>query len=106
MKIKFQYLAAVISFAVLMSTAPIARALPNDCQGLTAPVTYLETIGLVCLQKLIVTNPTDNQPYKASLQWLGMNNPDLFSLLGVEMCIRDRNTNSARMGKCIRGCFT
>lgn len=84
MKIKFQYLAAVISFAVLMSTAPIARALPNDCQGLTAPVTYLESIGLVCLQKLIVTNPADNQPYKASLQWLGMNNPDLFSLLGVE----------------------
>ena len=68
-----------------MSAASLARALPDDCLGLTAPATFLESSGLVCLQKIVVTDETGNlQLYKASLQWLGIDNPNRFQLLSTE----------------------
>ena len=67
-----------------MATAPLARALPEECTGLTAPVTYFESSGLVCLQKVIVKDDSSEQLYKASLQWLGAEKPNQFKLLDTE----------------------
>jgi len=84
MKSKRKYYVGLMGFAVLMATAPMARALPDDCMDLIAPATYLEAIGLVCLQKVIVTDQTDTQLFKASLQWQGIDNPSQFKLLSAE----------------------
>lgn len=77
------YLIRIISFSVLMVTAPMTQALPDECAKLTAPATFLETNSLVCLQKIIVTDSSGDQLYKASLQWLGVDNPNRFKLLTV-----------------------
>ena len=77
------YLIRIISFSVLMVTAPMTQALPDECAKLTAPATFLETSSLVCLQKIIVTDSSGDQLYKASLQWLGVDNPNRFKLLTV-----------------------
>lgn len=74
-----------ISFSALMLVASMARALPDDCAPLTAPVTFFESNGLVCLQKVIVKDDSGEQLYKASLQWLGADNPNRFILLGTEL---------------------
>ncbi len=85
MRSKYQHYVALISFAVLMVSASMAKALPEDCLNFAAPVTYLETTGLVCLQKIIVKNDqTADQLYKASLQWQGIANPNQFKLLDTE----------------------
>ncbi|MDO9312553.1 MAG: lipase [Nitrosomonas sp.] len=78
------YLIRIISFSVLMVTAPMTQALPDECTKLTAPATFLEANSLVCLQKIIVTDSSGEQLYKASLQWLGVDNPNRFKLLTVE----------------------
>ncbi|MBY0482915.1 MAG: lipase [Nitrosomonas sp.] len=67
-----------------MVAAPMVQALPDECKNLTAPATFLEANGLVCLQKIIVTDSSGDQLYKASLQWLGVDNPNRFKLLSVE----------------------
>lgn len=84
MRNKYQYYIRLIGFVILIASAPIARALPDDCLNLTAPATFLETTGLVCLQKVVVKDQANNQLYKASLQWLGVDNPNQFRLLDVE----------------------
>ena len=77
------YLIRIISFSVLMVTASLTQALPDECAKLTASATFLETNSLVCLQKIIVTDSSGDQLYKASLQWLGVDNPNRFKLLTV-----------------------
>ncbi|WP_297324888.1 lipase [Nitrosomonas sp.] len=84
MKNKCLSYVGLMSFAALMSVASLARALPDECLDLTAPVTFLEASGLVCLQKIVIADETDTQRYKASLQWLGVDNPSRFQLLNVE----------------------
>ena len=74
-----------ISFSALMLVASMARALPDDCAPLIAPVTFFESNGLVCLQKVIVKDDSGEQLYKASLQWLGADNPNRFVLLSTEL---------------------
>ena len=74
-----------ISFSALMLVASMARALPDDCAPLIAPVTFFESNGLVCLQKVIVKDDSGEQLYKASLQWLGADNPNRFILLSTEL---------------------
>ena len=81
---RHKYYVILIGFAVLMAAAPMARALPEDCLDLTTPAAFLETNGLVCLQKVIVADQGDTQLFKASLQWLGVDNPDQFKLLSAE----------------------
>ncbi len=71
--------------SVLLFISPAALALPEDCLELTTPVTFLETNGLVCLQKVVVTDEVNIQLYKASLQWLGAENPNRFKLLTTEL---------------------
>lgn len=83
---KYQIYAGLIGFIALMSISPATQALPEDCLNLSAPATYIETNGLVCLQKIIVVDEIGNQQfYKASLQWLGIDNPNRFSLISVEL---------------------
>lgn len=84
MKNRCLYYVGLMSFVTLMSVASLARALPDECLDLTAPVTFLEASGLVCLQKIVIADETDTQRYKASLQWLGIDNPSRFELLIVE----------------------
>ncbi|WP_292993679.1 lipase [Nitrosomonas sp.] len=67
-----------------MVVAPMVQALPDECTDLTAPATFLEANSLVCLQKIIVTDSSGDQLYKASLQWLGADSPNQFKLLTVE----------------------
>ena len=78
------YLIRIISFSILMVVAPMVQALPDECKNLTAPATFLEANSLVCLQKIIVTDSSGDQLYKASLQWLGADSPNQFKLLTVE----------------------
>ncbi len=78
------FLVRLISFFVLIVAAPMAQALPDECTNLTAPATFLKASSLVCLQKIIVTDSSGDQLYKASLQWLGADNPNRFKLLSVE----------------------
>ncbi|MEK7792685.1 MAG: lipase, partial [Pseudomonadota bacterium] len=85
MKNNYQHCASLISFVILMATAPAVRALPEDCMNLTAPATFLEANGLVCLQKVIVTDQGNTQLFKASLQWLGLDNPGQFKLLSAAL---------------------
>ncbi len=84
MKIWNSYLIRIISFSILTVAAPMVQALPDECKNLTAPATFLEANSLVCLQKIIVTDSSGDQLYKASLQWLGVDNPNRFKLLSVE----------------------
>lgn len=76
------------SFVSLISTASITYALSEECSKLTAPASYLDTIGLVCLQKVAMIDPNDFNIYKGTLQWLGSDNPELsnqFQLTGIEL---------------------
>lgn len=84
MKNRYSLLFGIIIFITLVAAAPLARALPEECATLTAPVTYIESNGLVCLQKVIVKDASGEQFYKASLQWLGVDNPNQFKLLSTE----------------------
>ncbi len=84
MRSKYQNYMRFIRLTTLMSISPLALALPDDCLDLTAPATFLETNGLVCLQKVVVANEANTQLYKASLQWLGTENPNRFKLLTTE----------------------
>lgn len=83
-------LAAVkfISFVSLFSVASITYALSEECLTSTVPARYLDTIGLVCLQKITTIDPSDATIYKSTLQWLGNSNPELnnqFQLTGLEI---------------------
>ncbi len=78
------YYVRFVSFIALMFISPLTHALPDDCLELTAPATFLEANGLVCLQKIIVADEASTQLYKASLQWLGVDNPNRFQLLTTE----------------------
>ncbi len=84
MKSRHKHYVILIGWAVLMAATSMARALPEDCLDLTAPAAFLETNGLVCLQKVIVADQGDTQLFKASLQWLGVDNPNQFKLLSAE----------------------
>lgn len=76
----------LIGIITLMGVSAMTQALPEDCQVLSAPVTYIETNGLVCMQKVIVADEAGNQQFfKASLQWLGLENPNRFRLESVEL---------------------
>ena len=98
------YLIRIISFSVLMVTAPMTQALPDECAKLTAPATFLETNSLVCLQKIIVTDSSGDQLYKASLQWLGVDNPNRFKLLTV--AFDDASEANSPTFSCLNGVLT
>ncbi|MBS0422885.1 MAG: lipase [Proteobacteria bacterium] len=84
MKNQHSLLFKFISFISFAAVIPLAQALPEGCTHLTAPATFIESNGLVCLQKVIVRDTSGEQFYKASLQWLGADKPNQFRLLGAE----------------------
>ncbi len=61
------------------------QALPEDCLNLTTPATFVEPENVACLQKVIVTDGINQQFYKASLQWQGINSPNQFRLTSAEL---------------------
>ena len=61
------------------------QALPEDCLNLTTPATFVEPENVACLQKVIVTDGINQQFYKASLQWQGINSPNQFRLASAEL---------------------
>lgn len=73
-----------ILFMALTMTASMVRAIPSECSVLTAPATYIESTGLVCLQKIVVSDGAGEQIYKAALQWMGAENPGRFRLVGAD----------------------
>ncbi|WP_244072036.1 lipase [Nitrosomonas sp. PY1] len=84
---KFLTIAKFISFISLISVASTTHALSEECSKSTASAYYLDTIGLVCLQKIITIDPSDSNIYKSTLQWLGSSDPALshqFLLTGLE----------------------
>ncbi|PSJ18128.1 lipase family protein [Nitrosomonas supralitoralis] len=84
MKKWYLNLVRLISAAGLILAVSAVNALPDECVNLTAPVTFIESNGLVCLQKIIVTDSSGDQLYKALLQWQGADNPNRFILLSTE----------------------
>lgn len=83
MKISFLNCIRAAVLITLLAVAPILRAMPLDCSGLTEPATYIESNGLVCLQNIIVTEASGEQIYQATLQWLGEEKSKQFKLLSV-----------------------
>lgn len=57
---------------------------PEICEQQKAATVYLDSEGTVCLQKIKVIDDSGTQYFKAVLQWLGPNQPDLFDLTSVE----------------------
>lgn len=84
MRSRYQKLTEFITISALIAFSPITYALPDDCLDLTASVTFLDTSGLVCLQKVIIANEASAQFYKGSMQWLGIENPNRFKLMSIE----------------------
>lgn len=83
-------LTKLVGFISMLSITSLSHALPEECSKLTASATYLDTTGLVCLQKVAMVDPTDTSVYKGTLQWLGISNPEqsnLFQLTSIELDI-------------------
>ncbi|MBX9895218.1 MAG: lipase [Nitrosomonas sp.] len=76
-------LSRFIFFVFALVATAATRAMPEDCNGLTAPAAFFESDGLVCLQNIKVTDASGEQFYKAALQWLGAENPKQFKLISV-----------------------
>lgn len=77
-----------ISFIGMLLFTSVSHALPEECSTFASPATYLDTTGLVCLQKVTMIDPADTSIYKGTLQWLGTSNPDqsnLFQLTSIEL---------------------
>jgi len=70
-----------LGFISLAIAAPLVQAAPEECTHLTAPATFIESNGLVCLQRVIVKDTSGDQLYQASLQWLGADKPNQFKLI-------------------------
>lgn len=56
-----------------------------DCTQYPTSAIYIASTGLVCLQQVKVIDQSSIQLYKASLQWLGSDNPNQFSLIQAEL---------------------
>lgn len=84
MKISNSLFSRLIFFSTLIAVTPFARATTGECTTLTAPATYIESNGLVCLRKIVVADESGEQIYKAALQWLGADNPNRFRLISAD----------------------
>ncbi|OQK18692.1 hypothetical protein AU255_05925 [Methyloprofundus sedimenti] len=80
----------------------LAAAHPSECLDETAPAVYLPAAEIVCLQQIKVSNGDDIQFYKASLQWMGAENPNKFALISadIDQSIKDsQHSYSIETGK-------
>ncbi len=74
----------ILVFTHLISHSHIAQAHPQECISLTAPVTFIESSGLVCLEKIKVMDSSGTQIFKAALQSLAPDKPNSFKLVSAE----------------------
>lgn len=79
----------------LLGSINIAQALPSECETLEAPVTFIESTNIVCLQNVKVADSAGTSYYKAALKWMGSENPNQFSLVSIEGDIESENGNSS-----------
>lgn len=84
MEISNSLLIRLVFFVMLVMAPLLARATVSECSTLTAPATYIESSGLVCLQKIVASDTSGEQIYKAALQWMGIDNPNRFRLIGAD----------------------
>lgn len=71
------------------------QAHPAECVNETAHAVFLPAPGIVCLQKIKVTDNSGTQYYKASLKWQGIASPNQFELATVDIdSSSDENTPS------------
>ncbi len=74
----------IIGICSLVAYTNTANAHPKACQNISTHAAFLPASGIVCLQKIKVTDRSGTQFYKASLQWLGTEKPGEFELLTVD----------------------
>lgn len=78
------YLVGVISLTTLVAYSNISQAHPAECMNETAAAVFLPASGIVCLQKIKVTDSAGTEYYKASLKWLGPKQANKFELATVD----------------------
>ncbi len=83
-KVKPTYLSPFL-FSCFIGLPTLSHALPNECSNLTAPVTFVESTGVICLRNIQVNDNAGAQYYQAALQWVEGNSSNRFDLLGVEI---------------------
>ncbi len=76
------YVLGIISFATYSS---FSQAHPAQCVNETAHAAFLPESGIVCLQKIKVTDRSGTHYYKASLKWRGLDNPSQFELATIDV---------------------
>lgn len=92
---KLNYASLITLVIAFFGSINNVQALPDECANLQAPVTFIESTGIVCLQNIKVTNESATFFSKAALQWLGAENPNQFSIVDVENDIASENNNSS-----------
>ena len=98
------YLFGIISLAYLSICTNVTQAHPAECMDKTAPAIFLPSSGIVCLQKIKVTDSSGTKYYKASLEWLGIENSNKFQLVSVNKDFASEENSpsfSAKTGKLI-----
>ena len=79
----------------LFGSISTVQALPSECGNLQAPVTFVESTNIVCLQNVKVADSSGTSYYKAALKWMGSENPKKFSIVGdIEGDIKSEKPNS------------
>ena len=78
------YLSVIISLTSLLVYTNIAQAHPAECMNKAEQAIFLQSSGIVCLQKIKVTDNSGTKYFKASLKWLGTENPNKFQLVTLD----------------------
>ncbi len=89
--IKKYYL--VLMSLILVSHPTVAST--SDCAQYSTSAIYIASTGLVCLQQVKVTDQSSTHLYEASLQWLGSDNPNQFSLVHAELDTSPERLNNS-----------
>lgn len=76
-------LAITIAGAMSLS-AMVEAAHPQECLELSAPATFLDSKGIVCLERISVADSSGANVFKAVLRSLAPERPDLFVLDSVD----------------------
>ena len=78
------FISFILIFAGYFFHVNHVRAEVTDCLELIEPVEFYTENGLLCLQKITITEQPGAQFFKASLLWEGPGNPNQFKLLSTE----------------------
>lgn len=78
------YLKFFLTLSLFFLIGLVNNVHADECTDLTAPVIFVESANIVCLQNIQVSDSSGTQAYKATLQWLGAGNPGLYELIMIE----------------------